>query len=82
MKVVEIEERDHSIYLQFQINLQWRENRVKYQNLKDKVSLNALTEDDIGKLWLPRIVYANTDQKEMTRFTDNNLRKLLLLLQY
>ena len=67
MKVVEIEEVDHSIHLQFQINMQWAENRVKYQNLKDKVSLNALSERDIKYLWLPRIVYANTDQEDTTR---------------
>ena len=67
MKVVEIEERDHSIHLQFEINLQWKENRVTYQNLKDKTSLNALTGDDIIKLWLPRVIYDNTDQKQSTR---------------
>ena len=67
MKVVEIEERAHSIHLQFEINMQWREDRVKYQNLKDKISLNALTDSDVRKLWLPRIIYANTDQKKTTR---------------
>ena len=67
MKVVEIEERDHSIHLQFEINMQWRENRVKYQNLKIKTSLNALTKNEIKMMWLPLIVYANTDQKETTR---------------
>ena len=67
MKVVKIQEVAHSIHLQFQIKMQWRENRVKYQNLKDKTSLNALTADDIGKLWLPQIVYVNTDQMETTR---------------
>ena len=67
MKVVEIEERDHSIHLQFEINLQWKENRVKYQNLKDKTSLNALTKYDISMLWLPLVIYDNTDQKESTR---------------
>ena len=67
MKVVEVEETDHSIHLQFEIILQWRENRVNYQNLKDDISLNALTEIDIRKLWLPRIIYTNTDQKEKTR---------------
>ena len=67
MKVVEIEEVDHSIHLQFQINLQWKENRVKYKNLKDKTSLNALTDADIGQLWLPLVIYENTDQKESTR---------------
>ena len=67
MKVVEIEETDHSIHLQFEINMHWRENRVKYQNLKTKTSLNALTKNDIQMLWLPLIVYVNTDQKKTTR---------------
>ena len=67
MKVVEIEERDHSIHLQFRISLHWRENRVKYDNLKKDTVLNALTEDEINTLWLPLILYDNTDQKEVTR---------------
>ena len=47
--------------------MQWRENRAKYQNLKNDTSLNALTEDEIRKLWLPLVIYQNTDQKESTR---------------
>ena len=71
MKVVEIEEVDHSIHLQFQISLSWKENRVKYQNLKKLTSLNALTADDVNTIWLPLIVYDNTDQKEVTRLGEN-----------
>ena len=67
MKIVEIEETDHSILLQFQISLQWKENRAKFQNLKKESSLNALTEEDIKTIWLPLIVYDNTDQKQVTR---------------
>ena len=67
MKVVEVEESDHSIHLQFQISLSWKENRVKYQNLKKQTSLNAVTNDDIQTIWLPLIVFDNTDQKEVTR---------------
>ena len=66
MKIVEIEEVDHSIHLQFKITLQWKENRVKYQNLKKETSLNSLT-DMTGHLWLPYVIYENTDQKESTR---------------
>ena len=29
--------------------------------------MNALTKEDIEKIWLPLIVYDNTDQKETTR---------------
>ena len=67
MKVVEIEETDHSIHLQFQISLGWKENRVKYQNLKTQTSLNALTDEDTRTIWLPLIIFDNTDQKEVTR---------------
>merc|ERR1712130_325614 len=63
MKVIEIEEVDHSIHLQFKINLVWKENRVKYQNLKHETSLNALTDHEIGDLWLPLVIFENTDQK-------------------
>ena len=67
MKVVEIEERDHSIHLQFEINFRWKENRVTYNNLKNETSLNALRYTDIEELWLPLIIYDNTDQKDSTR---------------
>ena len=43
MKVVEIEETDHSIQLQFGIRLMWKENRVRYRNLKKETSLNDLS---------------------------------------
>ena len=42
-----------------------------YHNLKSKASLNALTEEDIKTIWLPLIVYDNTDQKEVTRLGEN-----------
>ena len=71
MKVVDIEEVDHSIQLQFQISLSWKENRVYFQNLKKDTSLNALTDEDIRTIWLPLIVYDNTDQKEVTRLGEN-----------
>ena len=61
MEVVEIAEVDHSIHLQFEISMEWKENRVTYKNLKSKSSLNALTSEDISRLWLPLVIYDNTD---------------------
>ena len=70
-KVVAIEEEDHSIQLQFQIILEWKENRATYHNLKSESYLNALSQDEINTLWLPLIVYLNTDQQETTRLGEN-----------
>ena len=66
-KVVDIEEEDHSIELQFQIILEWKENRATYHNLKPESYLNALSQEEINKLWLPLVVFLNTDQLETTR---------------
>ena len=81
-KVVAIEEEDHSIQLQFQINLEWKENRATYHNLKYQTYLNALSQDEINTLWLPLVVYLNTDQQETTRLgvdwewsTDVNVKR-------
>ena len=35
--------------------------------MKAETSLNTLTDADIEKLWLPLVIYENTDQKESTR---------------
>ena len=64
LKIVSMEEVQHKIDFQFGITLEWKENRVTYQNLKDETSLNALTQEDIPNLWLPYVIYANTDMKE------------------
>ena len=81
-KVVAIEEEDHSIELQFQISLEWKENRATFYNLKTKPYLNALSGDEIQTIWLPLIVYMNTDQHEPTRLgwvdewsTDVNIKR-------
>ena len=71
LKVVAIEEEDHSIELQFQITLEWKENRATYQNLKMESYLNALSMEDINRLWLPLVVYTNTDQQKTTRLGEN-----------
>ena len=66
LKLVDINEDDYSIEIQFQITLKWKENRATYHNLKSTDNLNALTQEDIKSLWIPEVIYENTDQKETT----------------
>ena len=67
LKLVDIDEDDYSIEIQFKITLHWKENRATYHNLKETDNLNALTQTEIETLWLPNVIYENTDQKETTR---------------
>ena len=67
MKMVSIEEITHSTNIQIQINLEWHDERIVFHNLKNKSSENKIDDSDIRQLWLPRVIYENTDQKESTR---------------
>ena len=67
LKIVAIKEEDHSIELQFQIIMKWNEIRATYHNLKAETYLNALSLEEIRSLWLPLLIYTNTDQQETTR---------------
>ena len=66
-KVVRIDEENHAIEFQFEVLLEWRENRVTYHDLKQDEALNTLNATEIRNLWLPLVIYENTDDKESTR---------------
>ena len=70
-KVVDIEEVDYSISFKFKIALGWYENRVTYHNLKNGSRNNLLSQEEVNMLWLPLVVYWNTDQEETTRLGEN-----------
>ena len=53
--------------MQFSITLKWIENRATYQNLKKEKTLNSLNRKEIEKLWLPEVIYENTDMKDTSR---------------
>ena len=74
MKVVSLTEVAHTIEFQFEIMLEWSENRATYLTLKQKSSLNALSDNDIQLLWLPVVIYDNTDQKESTKLGEWSTR--------
>ena len=44
LKLIDINEEDYSIKIQFSIFLKWVDNRATYQNLKKDRLLNALTK--------------------------------------
>ena len=70
MKIVQIKEVDHKIEFQFGIVLEWPEIRALFHNLKFKSSLNALTDEEIAQIWLPYVIYDNTDMKEVVQLEE------------
>ena len=67
LKMMGIDEDKNTIDLKFEIMLEWLDYRLSFNNLKEQTYLNALTEDDKKSIWLPIVVFDNTDQGETTR---------------
>ena len=44
--------------------MSWYENRVNYHNLKIDDTLNSLSDADLQDLWIPYIIFQNTDNNE------------------
>ena len=64
LNVIEISQVNHIIELKFDISLKWYENRAVYQNLKLKEALNMLSDEELAMLWIPYIIFENTDNNE------------------
>ena len=64
MNILAISEFDHTIILKLAITLKWYENRVLYHNLKMKEALNTLSDMEAASIWIPYIIFKNTDNDE------------------
>ena len=53
-------EVEHLFTLKFVFVMRWYDHRIKFYNLKLRRSDNALTVEDIGKLWIPNIIFSST----------------------
>ena len=68
--VIEISEVNHLIELKFGITLVWYENRVSYHNLKTKEALNTFSDTELEALWIPYIIFDNTDNEDAVTIYD------------
>ena len=59
-------EVDLEFVLKFQIKSEWFDKRLTYWNLKLSRYANALSMDEKGSIWLPILVFTNTDHNEVT----------------
>ena len=73
--VTSIDEVANTIDFKFEIDLQWFDHRHTYNNLNgNRFFLNTLNEADLKRIWLPLIVYWNTDQFQTTKLGWGNER--------
>ena len=62
--IIEISEVNNIIELKFDNLMEWYEYRVDYHNLKTDEAFNTLSDNELRSLWIPYIIFKNTDNNE------------------
>ena len=67
IEVLDLNEVDAAMVLQYRMTLRWRDSRVKFRNLKKENFLNTVGREDAAKIWYPQVVFYNTREMEETK---------------
>ena len=73
LKILKITEVDHLFTMKFVMIMEWYDHRLKYYNLKSKKSANALTTEEAQTIWIPKLVFSNTQENDVTAGTKNTV---------
>ena len=71
MVVQDIQEVAQYLELKFKVNLQWKDARVLFYNIKTDEMMNSLSLDEQLALWTPTIVFWNT-KNQLRTVNDKN----------
>jgi hypothetical protein len=63
LQILEIKEVDNIIKLQTELQLTWMDKRLVFNNLKEETNLNTLIPLFRESIWIPEIVFYNTEDK-------------------
>ena len=66
-KILDIKEVEQLTKIQFELSLKWFDARLEYYNLKDDENMNELLYEEKQKLWVPSIIFQNTESQLTTQ---------------
>lgn len=69
INVLDLNDVDGAMLLQYRLTLLWRDLRLKFRNLKEQQFLNTVLSEDSSKIWTPKLVFYNTKEMEETEVT-------------
>ena len=65
--VLNLDEVESIMTLQYTLTLKWMDSRVTFRNLKYETFINTIDTQDASKIWYPKLLFDNTLDKEDTK---------------
>ena len=72
ISILEIDEVGQKLRNQFNLYITWYDFRLKLFNMKTNISMNTLTNKEKGTIWVPQLVFTNTEKKDITKNDDKS----------
>ena len=66
ISILDIDEISSIFQVQFFLHFTWHDSRLIYYNLKNDTGLNALSPEEKQQLWIPVLIFDNTENKLST----------------
>ena len=64
--IQEIKEIQQILQLKFSLRMTWVDARLEFYNIKLDETMNVISIDELKKIWLPVIVFDNTERSQRT----------------
>ena len=64
--IMDINEVGEYFQVQFYLTMKWFDSRLRFKNLKDDINLNNFLPSENVKIWVPELVFENTEEKPST----------------
>ena len=68
-----IEEVKMSFSVKFNLEIEWYDKNMDWQNLNDDMFLNIVSKDVVDKLWVPHIIFKNTEKNYESKIDEKSI---------
>ena len=73
ISILDIDEISSIFQVQFFLHFTWYDSRLMYYNLKNDTGLNTLSPEEKQQLWIPVLVFDNTENKLSTVIDEDSI---------
>ena len=71
VSILDISENNEVLEAKFVLTLKWKDFRIIFHNLKEKTSMNTLTKTERSSIWVPKLVFINTKENQVSQSDDS-----------
>ena len=61
------------ITTKYNLYLEWVDPRITFYNLKENTNLNGLVQAELEKVWIPKIIFANTQSNKFSSLDEKSI---------